>query len=219
MNDPAPPPAKRRKSAPKAAGKRAYLPAAERRKLILEAAQEVFARTNLQGARTRDIAAAAAVNQATVFEHFESKEALFHAAVVQPLIDVMQGMQDRVSQYATAATPDELGEMAHGSALANLTEMVEILPLMTAALFSDQDLGRKLYREHLAPLLRQRGEVLAPLTREGIDPQIVGLANFGMMFAFALDKRFGDRETSLEDLATQLNRLSTGGFARSSGKD
>ncbi|MDE2405839.1 MAG: TetR/AcrR family transcriptional regulator [Sphingomonadales bacterium] len=213
MTDQTPPPAKARKAAPKAK-KRAYLPAAERRRLIVEAAQEVFARSNLQGARTRDIAAAAAVNQATVFEHFASKEALFHAAVVQPLIDVMRGMHERVTQYGTAASPDELGEMAHGSALANLAEMVEILPLMTAALFSDQALGRKLYREHLAPLLRQRGEVLAPLTREGVDPEMVGLANFGMLFAFALDKRFGERGTSLEEMATQLNRLSTGGFAR-----
>ncbi|MBU6265952.1 MAG: TetR/AcrR family transcriptional regulator [Sphingomonadales bacterium] len=219
MTDQTPPPAKRAKAAPKVTRKRAYLPAAERRRLIVEAAQEVFARSNLQGARTRDIAAAASVNQATVFEHFESKEALFHAAVVQPLIDVMRGMHERVSQYETAASPDELGAMAHGSALANLAEMVEILPLMTAALFSDQELGRKLYREHLAPLLRQRGEVLAPLTRDGVDPQMVGLANFGMMFAFALDKRFGDRETSLEDMATQLNRLSTGGFARGASKD
>ena len=65
--------------------RRAYLPAAERRKLILAAAQEVFARSNLKGARTRDIARAADVNQATIFEHFESKEALFQAAVMQPL--------------------------------------------------------------------------------------------------------------------------------------
>ena len=206
MTSPAPPPAK--------APKRAYLPAAQRRRLILEAAQTVFARSNLQGARTRDIAAEAAVNQATIFEHFPSKEDLFDAAVVQPLIDVMRGMHERVAVYETATSPDELGEMAHASALANLREMVEILPLMTAALFSDQALGQTLYREHLAPLLRQRGEVLRPLVRDGVDPELVGLANFGMLFAFALDKRFGTRATPLEDLATQLNRLSTGGFAR-----
>jgi len=194
--------------------KRTYLPAAERKRQILEAAQEVFARSNLQGARTRDIAAAAAVNQATIFEHFESKEALFHAAVVQPLVDVMRGMHERVSQYETAASGEELAAMAHGSARANLEEMIAILPLMTAALFSDQELGKTLYREHLAPLLRQRGEVLRPLVREGVDAEMVGLANFGMMFAFALDVRFGERETAIDDMATQLNRLSTGGFAR-----
>jgi hypothetical protein len=57
------------------AKRRAYLPAAERRKSIIAAAQEVFARSNLKGARTRDIARAAAVNQATIFEHFESSTA------------------------------------------------------------------------------------------------------------------------------------------------
>ena len=74
----------------------AYLPAAERRKSIIAAAQEVFARSNLQGARTRDIAKTADVNQATIFEHFESKEALFQAAVVKPLIDAMRGMHERL---------------------------------------------------------------------------------------------------------------------------
>jgi len=138
--------------------------------------------------------------------------------VVQPLIDVMRGMHERVLVYETANGPDEMAEMAHASALANLREMVDILPLMTAALFSEQELGRKLYREHLTPLLRQRGEVLKPLMRDGIDAEMVGLANFGMMFAFALDVRFGERETTLEDLASQLNRLSTGGFARDLGQ-
>ena len=225
MTSQPPPPRKPRKPAAKLAdpagkpARRAYLPAAERRRSIVEAAQEVFARSNLQGARTRDIAAAAAVNQATIFEHFASKDDLFHAAVVQPLIDVMRGMHDRVSQYETATSPDELGEMAHDSALANLQEMVAILPLMTAALFSDQELGQKLYREHLAPLLRQRGDVLRPLVRDGVDAEMVGLANFGMLFAFALDVRFGERSTSLDELATQLNRLSTGGFARERGRN
>ena len=78
--------------------RRAYLPAAERRKSIIEAAQKIFARSNLQGARTRDIAEAANVNQATIFEHFESKEALFQEAVVQPLIDAMRGMHHVIAR-------------------------------------------------------------------------------------------------------------------------
>ena len=200
------------RSAPRA--RRTYLPAAERRKLIIAAAQEVFARANLQGARTRDIAKAAAVNQATIFEHFKSKTALFHAAVVQPLIDAMRGMHERVEIYETAATPAEMARLAQASTTRHLESMMQIFPLLTVALFSEAQLGRKLYREQIAPLIRQRGEVLRPLVKDGIDPQFVGLANFGMLFAVAMERFFGERGGDLSAMVSQFNRLSTSGFAR-----
>jgi AcrR family transcriptional regulator len=198
--------------------RRAYLPAAERRKSIIAAAQQVFARANLQGARTRDIAKAAEVNQATLFEHFESKQALFHEAVVRPLIDAMRGAQQRVQAYETAATPGELAGLAEGSSTRHLKDMIEIFPLLTVALFSDPELGRKLYREEVAPLIRQRGEVLRPLLKDGLDPKLVGLLNFGMLFAVAMDRYLGDGDGDLSALASQLSRLSTAGFAREKGK-
>jgi AcrR family transcriptional regulator len=201
------------------ARRRAYMPAAERRKSIIAAAQEVFARSNLKGARTRDIARAAAVNQATIFEHFESKEALFQEAVVQPLIDAMRGMHARREIYESAMSPDELANLAQGSATHHVQDMVDIFPLFTAALFSDPDLGRELYREHIAPLIHQRGEILEGLVRDGLELDFVGLAIFGMTFAIALDRHFGKDETQgeqadLSAVARQFARMSTGGFAR-----
>jgi len=194
--------------------RRAYLPAAERRKSIIAAAQKVFGRTNLKGARTRDIARAAEVNQATIFEHFESKEALFQEAVVQPLIDAMRGMHERVEIYETAGSAAEVGKLAESSTRRHLNDMIELFPLLTAALFSEPELGRKLYREQIAPLIRQRGDVLESLVKEGIDPKFVGLANFGMLFAVAMDRYFGGSKEDLSELAAQFNRLSTTGFAR-----
>ncbi len=202
--------------------RRAYLPAAERRKSIIAAAQEVFSRSNLKGARTRDIAAAASVNQATIFEHFESKEALFQEAVVQPLLDAMRGMHARKEIYETAATPDEMAALALASATRHVGDMVDIFPLFAAAMFSDPDLGRELYREHIAPLIRERGRILDGLTRDGLDLDFVGLAIFGMTFAIAMDRHFGehadaageDGQAGLSELARQFTRMSTGGFAR-----
>jgi AcrR family transcriptional regulator len=199
---------------PRKRPRRAYLPAAERRKSIIAAAQKVFGRTNLKGARTRDIARAAEVNQATLFEHFESKEALFHAAVVQPLIDAMRGMHERVEVYETAGSPEELGKLAESSTQRNLEEVINIFPLLTAALFSEPELGRKLYREQVAPLLRQRGDVLRTVVKDGIDPRFVSLTSFGMLFALAMDRYFGGSKQDLSELAAQFNRLSTTGFAR-----
>lgn len=206
---------------PKAAEKparrrRAYMPAAERRKSIIAAAQQVFARQHLQGARTRDIAKAAEVNQATIFEHFESKEELFHEAVVKPLIAAMNGMHERVEVYEAARTPAELAALARNSAKRHIDDMLEIFPLMAAALFSDPENGPKLYREQVAPLLRERGAVLGPIVKDGIDPEFVGLASFGMLFAIAMDRSMGGTMAGgdLADVAAQFTRLSTEGFAR-----
>ena len=203
---------------PAARQRRAYMPAAERRKSILAAAQQVFSQSNLQGARTRDIAKAAAVNQATIFEHFASKEELFQEAVVAPLIDAMRGMHERMEIYETAGTPEEIAALALPSATRHLQDMVDIFPLFTAAMFSDPELGRQLYRDHIAPLLRQRGQVLDGITRDGLDRNFVGLANFGMMFAVAMDRHFCGGEADVPDLARQLTRMSTGGFARESNE-
>lgn len=196
--------------------RRAYLPAAERRKSIIAAAQQVFAHANLKGARTRDIAKAAEVNQATIFEHFESKEALFQEAVVQPLIDAMRGMYSRKEIYATAQSPDDMARLALESATRHLGDMIDVFPLFAAALFSDPDLGRELYRDSIAPLIRQRGQILDGLTRDGLDLDFVGLAIFGMLFGIALDRHLGEpnRQMELSDLAKQFTRMATGGFAR-----
>ena len=56
--------------------------------------------------------------------------------------------------------------------------------------------------------------MLGPLIKDGIDPQFVGLANFGMLLAVAMDRYFGGRTGDLSELARQFNSLSTSGFAK-----
>lgn len=58
-------------------------PAEETRKRILEAAVKVFAEKGYARATTRLLAAAAGVNEVTLFRHFESKHKLFAAVVEQ----------------------------------------------------------------------------------------------------------------------------------------
>lgn len=200
------------------APRRKYLRAEERRRQIILAAQEVFARTNLQGARTRDIAKAAEVNQATLFEHFDSKEALFHAAVVEPLIEAMQGMYERMHAYETAETDAELFALAEASARNHIERLIEVFPLLTASLFSDADLGRKLYREQILPLLKQRGEVLNGILKDSVDPEFAGLALFGIMFAVAMDQTFKGKSDDTAELARQLVQFSALGFLKDRGQ-
>lgn len=199
--------------------RRAYMPAAERKQQIIAAAQKVFAEKNLQGARTRDLAQAAGVNQATIFEHFESKEALFREAVIQPLADAMRGMHERARSYDKAETPDEMADLAFESAHRHVEDMADVFPLLASALFSNAEMGREFYRQQIAPLNKARGHILDGLAREGMDLDFVGLANFGMLFAIALEHHYGKGKTDLTHMARQFGRMSTGGFARDRERD
>lgn len=194
--------------------RRRYLPAPERRRQILQAAQKAFAQSSFHGTKTRDIARAADVNQATLFEHFESKEAIFQHAVVLPLLEAMRGMRERREAYASARSLAELKELADASTKRHIRVTMEIFPLLTSALFSDLEAGRKLYLEHIVPLLRQRAEVIGELTKESLDPEFIQVASFGMLFALAMDETFRGRTWDVSEIARQLAILSTTGFVK-----
>jgi AcrR family transcriptional regulator len=178
----------------------------------------VFARTSLQGARTRDLAKAAGINQATLFEHFASKDALFREAVVQPLLEAMRGMRDRARTYEKAGSVEELRELARESAQRHVEVMTRIFPLFTAALFSDLASGRKLYRSQIAPLLQQRSDAMRALIRDELEPEFVELATFGILFAIAMDQTFRGKTRDVSQIVAQLTLMVTSGFAKRSRK-
>jgi AcrR family transcriptional regulator len=194
--------------------RRAYLKADERRRLIIEAAQRLFARSNLQGTRTRDIARAADVNEATLFQHFPSKEALFQAAVIEPLLETMQGMDERRKIYEAARSKAEMEELARASVAEHLQSVVKIFPLLLSALASDAELGRRIWREQLAPLLHRRGEAMAGIIKPDLDPDMVATAIFGAFFAIAMDQAFGDGTRDMARTAEQVGRMLISGFRR-----
>src|SRR3954468_9311052 len=63
------------------AERRRRMPAAQRREVILAAAEETFARSGYHGASLDDIAHAAGVSKALIYEHFSSKREL-HASLL-----------------------------------------------------------------------------------------------------------------------------------------
>jgi AcrR family transcriptional regulator len=201
------------KAAP-AKRRRTYLPASERRRRIISAAQKVFAQTSLQGARTRQLAKAADINQATLFEHFESKEDLFVAAVVQPLLEAMQGMRERAAAYSKASSAGDFRTLARSSVERHFESMLKIYPLLATALFADPGFGRKLYCEQIVPLLQERGTVMRGVVRDGVDPHLLALSAFGIFFAVAMDGTYQGKHQDPATLAGQVMDLLAFGFAR-----
>ena len=86
------------------------LPAEQRRKQIVAAAVNVFARHGYRGATTRAIAAEAGVAEALLYKYFSSKEALFIAAVERTAGRILEGTRSIVARHPEAPHV-ALGEM------------------------------------------------------------------------------------------------------------
>jgi TetR/AcrR family transcriptional regulator len=56
---------------------------ADRRQQLIDTARRVFATRGFEGATTREIAAAAGVTEAVIFQHFAGKQALYDAILAQ----------------------------------------------------------------------------------------------------------------------------------------
>ena len=65
-------------------------PRGEPRRLLLDAARELFARRDYRGTTTKEIAEAAGVSEYLLFRHFGSKAELFREALVLPFTDFVE---------------------------------------------------------------------------------------------------------------------------------
>ena len=81
------------------AARRPRRPAAERRRQILGAARTLFAERGFDATTTRDLAAAADINDALIYRYFPDKHAIL-AALVDEAIAVFQGLPKPPDQAA-----------------------------------------------------------------------------------------------------------------------
>jgi AcrR family transcriptional regulator len=81
------------------AARRPRRPAAERRRQILSAARTLFAERGFDATTTRDLAAAADINDALIYRYFPDKQAIL-AALVDQAIAVFQGLPKPPDQAA-----------------------------------------------------------------------------------------------------------------------
>ena len=81
-------------------------PRGDPRRLLLDAARELFARQDYRGTTTREIAQAAGVTEHLLFRHFGSKAALFREALVLPFT----GFVEEFGRTWQSVVPEETKE-------------------------------------------------------------------------------------------------------------
>ena len=150
------------------------LPAAERRKQILDAALPLFAVGGLAATGTREIAAACGVSEPILYRHFEDKEALFLAALYEAgervLCELDASMKGkRTSHTRMRALAGELPDLLD-------RRRAELSIMLAASRATD---GNRSMQAEVAGVIRRLGQRLtdafadAPL-RHGLSPTTVG---------------------------------------------
>ncbi|MCT7659294.1 TetR/AcrR family transcriptional regulator [Mycobacterium sp. CPCC 205710] len=81
-------------------------PRGEARRLLLDAARDLFSRRDYRSTTTREIAEAAGVTEYLLFRHFGSKAGLFREALVLPFTDFV----DDFGKTWQAVVPEETSE-------------------------------------------------------------------------------------------------------------
>ncbi|HNT75073.1 MAG TPA: TetR/AcrR family transcriptional regulator [Anaerolineae bacterium] len=156
------------------------------RQRILEAAAQVFSARGYAGATTRALAAAAGVNEVTLFRHFGTKQGLFQAVVEQ--FSAVPGLAARAAQLTGDYRADltriaqHYLAMLHRNRRAILMTMTEaqrqpeIRPVIAATPARQ--------RAMLAGYLRQ--QIANGIARDLPNPELTAQAFFGMFFEYSL---------------------------------
>jgi AcrR family transcriptional regulator len=83
------------------------MPAERRREQLLDVARIAFARSGYRGTTALEIGREAGVSEKLVLKHFGSKEGIFRAAVVEPLLARFQAENDEARRLLDAGTPED----------------------------------------------------------------------------------------------------------------
>lgn len=208
---------------------RRRLTAPERKRSILAAARAAFSETgDANGTTIRVIAETAGISEGVIYRHFESKDELFHEAVVEPLRDAIDALVaatdvvDRDEPVTPARRRDAMTALYRDLTAA----LEEILPLLGLVLFGDPARAQRFYVEDLSPALDRLGAAWqAAAKRNGLHvdaPEVAVRAVTGMALLAALESRYDpgvDRERTLR----VLSEGTLGGFfptttARTAGR-
>jgi AcrR family transcriptional regulator len=135
----------------------------ERRKQILDAALTVFLGKGFHATNVSDVAAEAGVSQGTIYWYFESKDELFHAALMSAFMDFGEGTLAALTECSTAT--DKM--LALAESMEGLANMAEGLFMLFLGYWSSSE-RREESAQIWIDLLVEYKDVVVAIMEEGI---------------------------------------------------
>jgi AcrR family transcriptional regulator len=194
------------------------------RRLLLEAARDLFARQEYRGTTTLEIAETAEVSEHLLFRHFGSKAALFREALVLPFTTFVDDF-GRTWQAVIPQEADE-DELARHFVGHLYDLFVEHQGLVVTLLASDS-MSEEEKTEAGIPDIRRALSVLGQISTEGMDlrgmrsdrPELAAYSTVSMIAGMATLRTtfFGIEQPSREVVIEELTQATLHGFVHRQG--
>ena len=201
--------------------------AADRQRQLLEVALSAFSRRGFKGTTTKEIAAAAGVAEAVIFQHFPSKETLYSAVLESHLETADE--QDWITEVNGCMERNDDEGLFRSFICRILSSyrndpMVNRVILFAALEGHEQGLARM--RKQFAPIFERLLEYIARRQREGAlidcDPQAIMVSLGGVAHQYGLITqifRAPVPEISDEEMAQCFTRILLRGLQVSASTD
>lgn len=194
-------------------------PRGEPRRLLLDAACELFARQDYRRTTTREIAEAAGVTEHLLFRHFGSKAALFHEALVVPFTSFVDEFAGTWNEVVPEETDED--ELARDFVGALYDVFVEHQGLVMTLLASDAMSDEEIAEAGIADIRRALA-VLGNISSEGMDirgmrsayPDLAAHSTVAMIAGMAAFRAtfFGAKQPPRDVIVEELTQAILHGF-------
>ncbi|WNG91984.1 TetR/AcrR family transcriptional regulator [Mycobacterium sp. ITM-2016-00318] len=200
-------------------GRAVRRPPGEARRLLLDAARELFARKDYRSTTTREIAETAGVTEYLLFRHFGSKAGLFREALVLPFTSIVDEFAATWQTIDHEATVEE--ELARHFVERVYDVVVErrglLLTLVASEAFSDEeiaDAGIADIRRALGVLGRISGEGMQLRGMQSSQPDLAAHSTMAMIVGMVALRStfFGTKPPSRDAIVDELVQATLHGF-------
>jgi AcrR family transcriptional regulator len=199
-------------------------PPGEARRLLLDAARELFARKDYRSVTTREIAESAGVTEYLLFRHFGSKAGLFREALVLPFTTI-------VDEFATTWQTIDYGNTQEEDLARHFVERVYdvvvehrglLLTLVASEAFSDEeiaDAGISDIRRALGVLGQISGEGMQLRGMQSSQPDLPAHSTMAMIVGMVALRSsfFGTKQPSRDAIVDELVQATLHGFLHRGG--
>ena len=191
------------------------MPAADRQRQLLEVALNVFSRRGFKGTTTKEIAAAAGVAEAVIFQHFPSKEALY-SAVLELHLEAgdEQKWIEKISDCMERNDDEGLFQSFIGRILHSYRRDPMIARVILFAALEGHEQGLARMKKQFAPVFERFMEYITRRQREGAlidcNPHAIMIGLGGIAHQYGLITqmfRAPAPDISDEEMAQQFTRI------------